>query len=90
MFALSKETFWIRIFLNFSGNFRVHPMATNPAPEQQVETLRREGEHEHLSKSFPQKKANNQYSYHITFKGEWFSQLILSLRGCVGYLLITG
>ncbi|KTF86978.1 hypothetical protein cypCar_00015056 [Cyprinus carpio] len=30
---------------NFSGNFRVHPMATNsnPAPEQPAATLTREG-----------------------------------------------
>lgn len=27
-----------------AGNFRVHPTPANPAPEQPVETLRREGE----------------------------------------------
>lgn len=29
---------------NLAGNFRVHPTPANPAPEQPVETLRREGE----------------------------------------------
>uniref|UniRef100_A0A8C2ZKG6 Kinocilin n=1 Tax=Cyclopterus lumpus TaxID=8103 RepID=A0A8C2ZKG6_CYCLU len=31
--------------LNNPGNFRVHPAAANPAPDQPVETLRREGEY---------------------------------------------
>ncbi|XP_061587111.1 kinocilin isoform X2 [Cololabis saira] len=36
---------WLNInhILPFFGNFRVHPMATNPAPDQPAETLAREG-----------------------------------------------
>ncbi|XP_061587112.1 kinocilin isoform X3 [Cololabis saira] len=34
------DTLWL---LNSTGNFRVHPMATNPAPDQPAETLAREG-----------------------------------------------
>ncbi|KAM6918611.1 kinocilin isoform 2-T2 [Xenentodon cancila] len=34
------DTFFL---LNYPGNFRVHPMATNPAPNQPAETLTREG-----------------------------------------------
>lgn len=42
--------FWLLNFqlCNFTGNFRVHPTPANPAPEQPVETLRREGEWDSL------------------------------------------
>ncbi|XP_030631936.1 kinocilin [Chanos chanos] len=46
---------FIRAWFNFHhilpnlGNFRVHPMTANPAPEQPAETLRREGTQSQLN-----------------------------------------
>ncbi|GLD51090.1 kinocilin isoform X1 [Lates japonicus] len=45
----SLETFWLRILLNLSGNFRVHPAVANPAPEQPIDALRREGTQSQLN-----------------------------------------
>ncbi|XP_069367745.1 kinocilin isoform X1 [Paralichthys olivaceus] len=42
---------WLNInhILPSFGNFRVHPTAANPAPEQPIETLRREGTQSQLN-----------------------------------------
>ena len=43
-----RDLFYLTFSMSFAliGNVRVHPMSTNPAPEPQAETLKREGNYQ--------------------------------------------